>query len=1067
VDSQKISRAAKSSAYLSLCVAAALSQGAFAQSAKNSTASGSGDGLEELVVTGYRKSLSESTDFKKESVGFVEGVFAEDMGKFPDTNAAESLNRIPGVTISREITGEGLNVSIRGLGTSFVKILLNDAPVAIASTGRTDSQNTNREVDLDILPTEFFTQMTVSKSPSAGTLEGGPGGTINMRTTRPFDNPGAHLTYAIQGTKQAHSKTGARGSIVASDTWGNFGVLLGVAATRNNIDVKGYETIGWTNPNLRSAASNFTTSAGNPNGFTDVDPNTAGVQVSVGPTCTGTCNSTGGGNFTLPGLMPVTAGGIGIDTPIDSAFTLANNPGLTTNQLDNGLIPRLSRPMEEFGKKERVSAALSLEYKPSENLHVFVDSMYGRRHNDFQRIDMNWVVRNGNSAVPINETVDRSDCTNGCVVNSVTFVNSQFFLEYRPYKEDVKFWSFNPGLEWKINDAVKLDVQANDTDSKFTRESPTVLVSTAPNSGVIVNFVNGLVPSVTSNVDLNNPANFGWPGGRVNIQDEVRETKTKGARGNLTVDFGKTGLSLKTGFAYDDVSRRIRPLDNTQFWQNAVCGGQPSTNLPAPNSQPPCQGLAAANITAGSGGYPNYPGYGTNYTAGFPAFSYLGSLIPNTSIASYLKPGPSGFITVDWDSFRAASQYDKYHAGATQNASANTGAGGGFIGEKSTGFYLQLNGDTKLGDTRVKYTVGNRWVKTKQTVLGTLSVGDPRNSLPTTPPSTLADGARYPNTVDYDFNDPNSPATTTYSNSLPSLELAVYATENAVFKAAASKSMGRADPSALLPGLNSSAPSADVFPLGNPNLKPFISENLDFGFEYYLGHEGYVGIMGFRKRMTGFTISQNTTVPFSALNAYGVNYNTLTATQQGAINGRGGPGAATVVLQQQINAAGALIINGIEFNWVQPLDKLLHIPALEGMGITANYTVVDQQGSGAAPATAVGVPPHTFNLTGYYEKNGVSLRLSQVFYAENVATGTNQNGLVNGAAVYNDVYRQWDFSSSFDIGKLFHLGNAPEITFDVQNLFSAKQRQYFQYKNATFTQYEPGRFYMLGLRQKF
>lgn len=1065
MDSRKFNFAAQRRAYLGICVAAALSQGAMAQSAKNSTAPASGDGLEELVVTGYRKSLSESTDFKKESVGFVEGVFAEDMGKFPDTNAAESLNRIPGVTISREITGEGLNVSIRGLGTSFVKILLNDAPIAVASTGRTDSQNTNREVDLDILPTEFFTQMTVSKSPSASTLEGGPGGTINMRTIRPFDNPGAHLAYSIQGTKQADSKAGARGSIVASDTWGNFGALLGVAATRNNVDVKGFETIGWTNPNLRTAAQNFTTSAVNPQGFTDVDPATAGVQVSVGPTCTTNCNATGGGNFTLPGLMPVTAGGIAIDTPIDSAFLLAKNPGTTINQLDNALIPRLARPMEEFGKKERISAAVSLEYKPSEDIHVFMDGMYGRRRNDFQRIDMNWVVRNGNSAVPINLTVDRSDCSNGCVVNSATFVNSQFFLEYRPYIEDAKFWSINPGLEWKINDIVKFDIQGNSTDSKFTRESPTVLVSTAPNTGIVVNFVNGDVPSVTSNVDLNNPSNFGWPGGRVNVQDEVRQTKTKGARTNVTV--GSSTFNIQTGFAYDDVSRRIRPLDNTQFWQNAVCGGRPSTNLPGPNTQPPCQGLASASITPGTGGYPSYPGYGTNYTAGLPAFSYLGSLVPNTAVANYLKPGPSGFITVDWNSFRTASQYDKYHSEETQNASANTGAGGGFIGEKSTGFYLQLNGDNTIAGTRVKYSLGNRWVRTKQTVLGTLSVGDPRNSLPTTPPSTLADGARYPNTTNYDFNDPNYPATTTYNNSLPSLEVAVYATENAVFKAAASKSMGRADPSALLPGLNSSAPSADVFPLGNPGLKPFISENLDFGFEYYLGHEGYVGIMGFRKRMTGFTVSQNTTVPFSALNAYGVNFNTLTSTQQGAINGRGGPNAATVVLQQQVNAAGALIINGIEFNWVQPLDKLLHVPALEGFGITANYTVVDQYGTGAAPATAVGVPPHTFNMTAYYDKNGIGLRLSQVFYAENVATGTNQNGLINGAAVYNDVYRQWDFSSSFDLGKIFRLGNAPEITFDIQNLFEAKQRQYFQFKNATYTKYEPGRFLMLGLRQKF
>jgi outer membrane receptor for ferrienterochelin and colicin len=95
-------------------------------------------------------------------------VFAEDIGKFPDLNIAESLNRIPGVQLTREINGDGLNVAIRGLGTNFTKILLNGAQIAVASSGRTDSQNQNREIDLDLYPTELFTRLDVSKTPMAG-----------------------------------------------------------------------------------------------------------------------------------------------------------------------------------------------------------------------------------------------------------------------------------------------------------------------------------------------------------------------------------------------------------------------------------------------------------------------------------------------------------------------------------------------------------------------------------------------------------------------------------------------------------------------------------------------------------------------------------------------------------------------------------------------------------------------------------------------------------------------------------------------------------------------------------
>ena len=146
-----------------------------------------------IVVTGYRASLQSATNAKRDNVGFTDSIFAEDIGKFPDTNIAESFNRIPGVIINREVTGEGLQVAIRGLGTSFTRVLLNNAPIAIASTGRTDAQSTNREVDLDLLPTELFTRLTVSKSPTAGMLEGGASGTVNMRSARPFDRPGTHI----------------------------------------------------------------------------------------------------------------------------------------------------------------------------------------------------------------------------------------------------------------------------------------------------------------------------------------------------------------------------------------------------------------------------------------------------------------------------------------------------------------------------------------------------------------------------------------------------------------------------------------------------------------------------------------------------------------------------------------------------------------------------------------------------------------------------------------------------------------------------------------------------------
>ena len=1001
-----------------------------------------------IVITGFRRSLQSSTNAKRESVGFTDSIFAEDIGKFPDTNIAESINRIPGITITREITGEGLQVSIRGLGPNFTRVLLNNAPVEVASTGRTDAQGANREVDLDLFPTELFTQLTVSKSPTAAMLEGGAAGTVNMRSARPFDYKGSHVAYSFQGTRNSiANKWGYRGSLLASATMGNFGILAGVAGVRNQVRVTGFETIGWTNPNLSAAQCGATSG----------------------------CNSTGGGNWTIPATVPANAGnGLVTGATIDQAFLLAHNAGATIQQIDNGIIPRLGRDADESGTKDRINGIVSLEYRPSDALHFYVDSMYARKKNDLTRIDMNWVGRNG-ASIPLNTTYDRTDCSQGCVATGGTYANAQFFLEYRPFIENVRYWGINPGMDWHVTDRLKLDLNANYTRSTFHRESPSVLVITPASSGITVTYANnGDVPSITSNVDLNNPANFGWNGGRLNIQDERRRTQTKGVRGDLT--WGDTPFNIQVGAAYDDVSRRINAFDNSQAWQNAVCGDQPSVFLPSPNTQPPCQGLSV--VGAAPPGYPKYPAFGTGYSAGMAGpVTYAGSLIPQSALAGYLMPGPDGFITVDWNRFAQASNYAQFHNAEPVAGSSNTGASGGFIGEKTLGLYAEVNGDTTISDMRLRYNAGVRWVRTNQTIGGYVSIADPRNSIdpdgagplpaacPGTAPAGSADGPRngscYPNALNF-VTIGNK-----YGNWLPSASAALNLTQHAIVRASVSRTMTRPDPSAMLPGLNFSTPSADVGTVGNSALQPYLSSNLDLGFEYYTGAEGYVGFAAFRKAITGFTTTGTTSVPFSALAAYGVTYDTLTPTQQTAINSRGGPGSATVVLQEQVNAPGTLTVNGLEFNWVQPLDFLVgRYLGVRGLGFTANLTLVDQKGSGAAPAIALGVSPVTYNVTAYYENHGVSLRLSTTFTKGNQSSGTNQNGIPLAALFVNN-YRQWDFSSSFKLGTFFGSPHLPELTFDVVNITKERQRSYFQFQNAAFTEYNPGRTIMIGLRGTF
>ncbi|MET0534984.1 MAG: TonB-dependent receptor, partial [Steroidobacter sp.] len=766
--------------FLGLCIAATLAQ---AQEAAQQQR----EELEEVVVTGFRQSLESSTEAKRESVGFVDAIFAEDIGKFPDTNIAESFQRIPGIQISREISGEGTTVAIRGLNTNFTRVLLNNAPVAVAQ-GPQEGTGANREVPLDMFPPELFSKLEVFKTPSASLVEGGAAGTINMRMARPFDNEGRHLTYSIQGTDNDNADDlGGRAALIASNTWDNFGVLAGVTAVRNKVATTGFESVGWSSIGL--SATQCTAPTG--------------------------CNSTGGNLVNIvPGTVPTNASTAGL-TPgatIDQAFLLANNPGLSIQQIDNAVIPRLGRSMYEEGDRDRYNAVVSLEFRPSDSMQLFLDSMYGKQESDFTRQATAWAVRAGSQGgriIPTQMQVDRANCATGCVATAGVFPNSQFMMEFRPYEEESTFYGTNPGMTWQIAEKLSLDVQGNYTKSEFTREASTVLLISDTTT---VNFSNngGDRPSITSSVDLNDPNSWQWlvsdrggqDVGRVNLQIEDRETKTTGGR--FAVTWGDSAFSVSGGGAYDEISRDIRPTGADAQWQAVACGGSPTNFRLAPNTQPACRGETAAQIAplVGAQVFPNvipYPTY---------AGPYGGSLITNAAVPGYLRSTGRGVATVNWDQLRRASNYDALRASAPEIGATPSTAQWGSIDEDVTALFAQVNGDIDVADHRLRYNAGVRWVETDQLI----------TSRVTSPNITLPDGQRLPDLVAI------MPADSSYENILPSANVSWNLTDQAVVRAGVSKTMTRPNPSDMLGGV--SIPNNDVnqVNLGNPGLDPYKSD---------------------------------------------------------------------------------------------------------------------------------------------------------------------------------------------------------------------------------------------------
>lgn len=179
------------------------------------------DAGEEIVVSGYRRSLEEAIDMKRNTIGFSDSIVATDIADFPEQNLSEALQRVPGVTIERD-KGLGTRVNVRGLPSEFTFVSINKLATASGSGGR--------DVEFDIFASELIQSVTVQKSPTAADEEGGIAGSVSIRTARPFDAPGLRLIGSAEGAYNSISeKVDPNFSFLASNTFGDFGVLVSVA----------------------------------------------------------------------------------------------------------------------------------------------------------------------------------------------------------------------------------------------------------------------------------------------------------------------------------------------------------------------------------------------------------------------------------------------------------------------------------------------------------------------------------------------------------------------------------------------------------------------------------------------------------------------------------------------------------------------------------------------------------------------------------------------------------------------------------------------------------------------
>ncbi|MEC3909417.1 TonB-dependent receptor [Sphingobium sp. CR2-8] len=209
-----------------------------------------------IIVTGYRESLRAATQEKRDAIGFVEMTRAEDIAAFPDRNAADALQRLAGVTISRD-NGEGRQISLRGLGPMFTRTTLNGIEALATTASGFDNRGSvsrQRRFDYSIFDASLFSQVRVEKSWSVDQEAGGIGGLVAMQTIRPFDRPDNIALIAMQGrTDSISHKVTPMLTAELSRRGPNWGALLALSYSDNRVTEYGYRNWDWTPISIAAA----------------------------------------------------------------------------------------------------------------------------------------------------------------------------------------------------------------------------------------------------------------------------------------------------------------------------------------------------------------------------------------------------------------------------------------------------------------------------------------------------------------------------------------------------------------------------------------------------------------------------------------------------------------------------------------------------------------------------------------------------------------------------------------------------------------------------------------------
>jgi TonB-dependent receptor len=1022
------------------------------------------DTLEEVIVTGIRGSLKQSMDIKKDSVGVVDAITAEDMGKFPDTNLAESLQRITGVSIDRN-NGEGKNVTVRGFGGGFNLVTLNGRQLPSASVGTitgngddSGAQGTSRSFDFSTLASEGVSGVQVYKTGNATQATGGIGATINISTVKPLE-AGNRASIGVKADHEAGGKKNVTPELSGLWSWTNDAKTWGVSAFAS------YQDRSFGSRSV--AVSNFWFAK----------------YAHTGP-------------FATAAVDNEPAAGTLIATPAN----LNLNDAHITRKRTNGMV--------------------TLQFAPDENTTFTADALYTINKLSGDNLATGIWFNQNFSYVKFDgsHVVDTPTLMVESLFSPASRGKDYFNASYdQATKDTLSAYGFN--VKHKMGDfAIEADLATATSKSggdgppgggnPFPKNSWRMNLASAGAGWQGVNYGGG-VPNATVGVTENLPSGANG-NGVLDIPDESTQTmttevsnqKTKTDQFNLSGSWDNhDGISAKLGLGEVRTSMDQYHVNTTDYLGGWGVGCVHVTGGCVTDLTPAAQALVKQvnlisdfkYLNVGSG-YPNAAGVA-------PAGYYLtplgreGFQIP---VVKFLQ-AMNGYVPYDANGVALQPPFDINNLGI-----GGSGYDNNTIAENVTSLYGQVKMDGEIAGHKTQTVAGLRYEKT---------------TLTSTTRQAIPDTIIWKSDNDFvthlgpnisSLNESNS-----YTNVLPNIDFVFDITHSLKARASVSKTIARPQYDRMFlktavgtnptPGLLGGQSNASS---GTAKLAPLESTNFDFSLEWYYGDSDYASIGYFTKDVNNFLGTQVVKrdlfglrdvsagpiaqAAAAALTAGGYTVNEPNLFTMAAIlaNPQDFPTGAAAFLDpataagsaQQFDVLGKYDLSPtgadplIQFNLAIPVNnrtaKLHGVEAAwqhffghSGFGFQANATFVggDVGYNLAADPTvdqfALEGLSNSANLVLIYEKHGWSSRVAynwrDAFLAETVHQG-NQ-----GKPGFVAPHRQIDFNVTYNFNDHLSVGlDGVNVTHEGFILYSRT-------RNMQWTNAEQDPRYLLSANYKF